>query len=258
MKIAIQQMSSVLGDLNTNFKSIVKASIEASLKGAELLIVPELAPTGYGAKDALNEKAVTADQNGLNLLCKTSAEHNIAIVVGYSERSGDRVFNSAAFITNGKVQANYHKCQLWAGYEKRYFTAGPPSTVITNYKGLRIGMLICYDVEFPERVRALAKKGVDLIAVPTATPASTVATFIAEKMISVRAFENQSFIAYVNHHGNDGNFSYAGLSCIAAPDGTLIAQAEIEGDALLYADIDPSKYSYLQTELPYLKDLIEE
>jgi len=235
-------MSSVLGDLNTNFKSIVKASIEASLKGAELLIVPELAPTGYGAKDALNEKAVTADQNGLNLLCKTSAEHNIAIVVGYY----------------GKVQANYHKCQLWAGYEKRYFTAGPPSTVITNYKGLRIGMLICYDVEFPERVRALAKKGVDLIAVPTATPASTVATFIAEKMISVRAFENQSFIAYVNHHGNDGNFSYAGLSCIAAPDGTLIAQAEIEGDALLYADIDPSKYSYLQTELPYLKDLIEE
>lgn len=257
MKIAILQMASVLGDLKANLRNIISAAKEASANAAELLIVPELALTGYGAGDDLKEKALAANCEDLNELCSASRKLNIAIVVGYSERAEGKHFNSATIIANGEILANYRKCQLWADYEKSYFKAGAPSSIIAEYNGLRIGMLICYDVEFPERVRALARAGVDLIAVPTATEASYVATFIAQKVIPVRAFENQVFIAYVNHHANDGKFNYAGLSCVAAPDGAILVQAPAEGEALLFADIEPEKYQHLKAELPYLDDLIE-
>jgi len=258
MKIAILQMNSVLGDIKNNLKKIEASAFEASKKGAELLICPELSIIGYGAGNNLHNHAIIASNEGLMPLCSISKEANIAIVTGYSEKTKNGFANSAAFIAEGEIKANYQKCQLWADYEKQYFTAGKPSAIITHYNGLRIGMLICYDVEFPERVRALSKEGVDLIAVPTATPVGYAANFIAKKMISVRAFENHTFIAYVNHHGNDGRFDYAGQSSIAAPDGTLLAQAEAEGDMLLYADIEPQKYEAFCKETPYLDDLVED
>lgn len=257
MKIAILQMNSTLGDIKSNLAKINKAASEANNNDAKLLICPELAITGYGAGNDLHHKAMVADDQGLAQLCKISLNNKIALVVGYAEKTESNYANSAAFIANGKVQSNYNKCQLWADYEGSYFKAGSPSAIITEYEGMRIGMLICYDVEFPERVRALAKAGVDLIAVPTATPKGIAASFIAEKMISVRAFENQTFIAYANHHGSDGRFSYAGLSCIAAPDGELLAQAPTEGDVILYAHIKPKKYKEFCKETPYLKDLVE-
>jgi predicted amidohydrolase len=257
MKIAIFQMNSSLTDTKINLSKIDVAAREASSQGAQLLICPELAITGYGAEEGLHANALTADKEGMSDLCKISKECNIALITGYSEKTKTGHANSAVFIEDGEIKANYHKCQLWGDYEASYFEAGDPSAVIAELAGPRIGMLICYDVEFPERVRALAKAGVDLIAVPTATPTGAAATFIAEKMISVRSFENQVFIAYVNHHGFDGKFSYAGLSCVAAPNGELLAQAESEDDALLFAEIEPAEYEEFCKETPYLKDLIE-
>jgi len=257
MKIAILQMNSILGDTKSNLKKIEDAAIEAGKNRVDLLICPELAITGYGAAEELQQQALTADSVGLEVLCSISSKLGIAIVTGYSEKASNGYANSAAFIADGELKANYRKCQLWGNYEKSYFEAGMPSAVITNYNGLRIGILICYDVEFPERVRTLSKEGVDLIAVPTATPIGAAATFIAEKMIPVRAFENQCFIAYVNHHGHDGKFEYAGRSCVTAPDGSFIAQAEEVGDKLLYAEIKPENYTEFCKETPYLNDLVE-
>ena len=257
MKIAILQMNSTLGEIKTNLEKIDAAATAASNAGAELLICPELAITGYGAGNDLRHGARKADHEGLEDICAISKKSGVAIITGYSEKTGTGYANSAVFIVDGDVKSNYQKCQLWGEYERQYFTAAQPSAVIADYKGLRIGMLICYDVEFPERVRALAKEGVDLIAVPTATPLGHAATFIAEKMLPVRAFENQTHIAYVNHHSNDGRFDYAGLSCVAAPDGSHLVQAPPIGDALLYADIDPQKYAEFCKETPYLNDLVE-
>ena len=95
-------------------------------------------------------------------------------------------------------------------YEKRWFCAAPPSTVIVRQGGLNLGLLICYDVEFPENVRRLAQAGADAVLVPTALPVGGSADFIADHMIAVRAFENQVFVAYVDNCGRDGDFGYAG------------------------------------------------
>lgn len=96
---------------------------------------------------------------------------------------------------------------------------------------------------------------VQLVAVPTALPASDHATLIARKMIPVRAFENQIFLAYANHCGADDLFSYAGLSAIAAPDGSLLAEADGAGETLLMADIHPEDFAASNAANPYLRDL---
>jgi predicted amidohydrolase len=104
-------------------------------------------------------------------------------------------------------------------------------------------------------VRRLAQAGGALVAVPTALPVGTYGEFIARRMIPVRAFENQVFVAYVNHCGADSLFTYAGLTTIAAPDGSVLAGAEAQGEALLFAEVEPAGYAQSAAQNTYLRDL---
>ena len=136
----------------------------------------------------------------------------------------------------------YRKAFLYGDYEKRLFAAATPQACIVDVSGLKVGVLICYDVEFPENVRRLAQAGADLVAVPTALPASDHEAFISGSIIPVRAFENQVHVAYANHCGADDNFAYAGLSRVAAPDGGDARRGERRPAQLLIADIEPAAY----------------
>ncbi len=116
-------------------------------------------------------------------------------------------------------------------------------------------MLICYDVEFPENVRRLALAGAEAVLVPTALPAGWSGTFITDHMIQTRAFENQVFVAYINHCGSDPMFSFAGLSRIASPDGQVLAKGDAGHEALIFADINPASFAISRLENTYLGDL---
>ncbi|MFG6539315.1 MULTISPECIES: nitrilase-related carbon-nitrogen hydrolase [Sulfitobacter] len=154
------------------------------------------------------------------------------------------------------MQQSHRKGCLYGDYERGIFTAAGPSTVIVQMEGLKVGCLICYDIEFPENVRRLALAGVELVAVPTALPKGAPAEFIARHMIRARAFESQVFVAYADNADRDDGFEYQGLSSIAAPDGTVLAEAGETDDALIFADIDPSIFSTSRKENPYLKDAV--
>src|SRR5690606_18163480 len=106
-----------------------------------------------------------------------------------------------------------------------------------------------------ENVRRLAKAGAELVVVPTALPQGPFAAFIAIRVVPVRAFENQVFVAYANHAGRDGRFAYAGLSCVAAPDGACLAAAVDDSPALLFADIEPGAFEASRRANSYLADL---
>lgn len=250
MRIAALQMRAVAGDPAANFARIEMAAREAASAGASLLIAPELALPGYGAGDDMRRLAEPPGGDVIAKLAQASAASKIAIITGFAEAATDRVHNSAVFVDGQNAPVIYRKSHLYGDYEHRLFAAGQPSASIVEHGGLRIGILICYDVEFPENVRRLALAGADLIAVPTALPISGHAEFIARKMIPVRAFENQLFVAYVNHCGADGLFSYAGLSTIAAPDGTLLATADEKAEALLVTDIRPDDFTASATAAP--------
>jgi predicted amidohydrolase len=254
MKLAALQMQAVAGDRTANLLRIETAAREAAGQGADMLVTPELAVTGYGAGDAMSALAETADGDLSRRLAALARDTGVALVAGFAERDGGTVWNSAIYV-DGERSLVYRKSHLYGPYERKLFVPAEPTACIVEHRGIKLGMLICYDVEFPENVRRLAQAGAQAVLVPTALPASDHAELIARKMIAVRAFENQVFVAYVNHCGGDALFSYAGLSGIAAPDGTMLAEAPGTGEALLFAELDPTAYAASAAANSYLADL---
>ncbi|APG85480.1 5-aminopentanamidase / Omega amidase [Sinorhizobium americanum CCGM7] len=255
MKLAALQMKSVGGDIAANLARIEGAASEAAAKGATLLVSPELGITGYGAGEAIRALAESAEGPTVETLRRISRDAGIAIIAGFAERAGTAVYNSAVHVDGDASPTVYRKSHLYGDYERSLFAPAEPSTRLFEHRGVTCGMLICYDVEFPENVRRLASAGADAVLVPTALPAGWSGTFITDHMIQTRAFENQVFVAYVNHCGSDAMFSFAGLSCIASPDGQVMAKANSADETLIFAEIDPQAFAISRAENTYLKDL---
>ncbi|WP_026791490.1 carbon-nitrogen hydrolase family protein [Pleomorphomonas oryzae] len=254
MLLAALQMQSRPSDVAANLDRLDRAASDAAAKGAHLLVTPELCLVGYGAGPDLPLLAERADGPLVDAVAAIAHRHSLGIVTGFAERDGDAIYNSALFVS-GDSRAVYRKSHLYGPYEKRWFRAAPPSVVLVRHQGLSLGLLICYDVEFPENVRRLAQAGADAVLVPTALPVGGSADFIAAHMIAVRAFENQIFVAYVDNCGWNGDFAYAGLSRIAAPNGAILAAPHDRSEALLFAEIAPEAYARSRAENTYLSDL---
>ncbi|WP_428425909.1 carbon-nitrogen hydrolase family protein [Pararhizobium sp.] len=255
IKLAALQMKSESGDTAANLARIEQAAREAAAKGASLLITPELGLTGYGAGDIIRELAEPADGPLVKQLQRISTEAGVAIIAGFAEKANGAIFNSAVYVDGAAVPVIYRKSNLYGDYERGLFSAPEPATVLFDHRGVKCGVLICYDVEFPENVRRLALAGADAVLVPTALPAGYSGTFIADHMIQTRAFENQVFVAYINHCGADERFTFAGSSRIAAPDGSLLANAPPHGETLMVVTIDPIDFKVSRSENTYLTDM---
>jgi predicted amidohydrolase len=254
MRLAAFQMRAAPGDVATNLATIAEAAAQGRLRGAELLVMPELAITGYGAGDAIADLAEAAEGPQIDCVARIATENGLAIACGFAERSGDAVYNSAALVTPDGQRVTYRKCHLYGAYERRLFVPGNTPPRVVELGGMRVGLLICYDVEFPEAVRRLALAGADVVVVPTALPESEHAAFIAERVVPVRAFENQVALVYSNHAGADELFAYAGRSCIVMPDGTDAARAAESGAELIVADYDPAGFAASREANSYLAD----
>ncbi|QIE44255.1 carbon-nitrogen hydrolase family protein [Pseudohalocynthiibacter aestuariivivens] len=255
MKLALFQMSAI-GDHATRPARIKDAMQTASDNGADLLIAPELALSGYGRGAAFDDLTQEADGNWSRELTEIARSLGISLIAGFPE-TRDGTHHISALAIDARSDAApviYRKTCLYGDYEKQHFVSPGPSTIIADLGGLRVGILICFDIEFPENARRLARAGAQLIAVPTALPQGASGAFIAQHVIRTRAFENQIFIAYANHADSDEAFTYQGCSSIAAPDGAVLAQAPETGDALLYAEITPEAYEAGRAENPYLAD----
>ncbi|SOE16527.1 predicted amidohydrolase [Hoeflea halophila] len=253
-RISALQMQTAGTDTAANLARIESAARQAAGGGATLLVTPELGITSYGGGEAIRALAEPADGPIVSRLSEIAHQTGVALVGGFAEKDGDAIYNSAIHTDGTGTPSVYRKSHLYGDYERNLFTPAKPSTCLFSHHGMKLGMLICYDVEFPENVRRLALHGADMILVPTATPMGYSGSFIAEKMIPVRAFENQIFIAYINNIGRDGEFDYAGRSVIAAPDGSALAQAGFS-EELLTAEIDPALYDSSRSENTYLRDL---
>jgi len=252
MRTALLQSSGCPGSVAENLTVLGEAAARAAAAGAELLIAPEMFLTGYAIGDAVGRLAEPADGDGADAVAEITSRHALAIAYGYPERDGDTVFNSVQLISaEGTRLANYRKTHLFGGFERAHFTPGDQPVVQAELGGLRVGLMICYDVEFPENVRAHALAGTDLLVVPTAQMHPF--QFVAESLVPVRAFENQMYVAYVNRAGREGEFEFVGLSTLAGPDGIARARAG-RGAELVLADVDPAHLAASREANPYLKD----
>ncbi|MEH0581908.1 MULTISPECIES: carbon-nitrogen hydrolase family protein [Streptomyces] len=252
MRTALLQSSGRPGLVVENLKVLDEAAGRAAAAGAGLLVAPELFLTGYAIGDDIARLAEPADGASADAVAELAARHGLAIAYGYPERDGETVYNAAQLVSaDGARLVGYRKTHLFGCFEHEHFTPGDRPVVQAELNGLTVGLMICYDVEFPENVRAHALAGTDLLVVPTAQMHPF--QFVAESMIPVRAFENQMYVAYVNRVGREGEFEFVGLSTLAGPDGVARARAG-RGEELLFADADPVALAASREANPYLKD----
>ncbi|AOA57710.1 nitrilase-related carbon-nitrogen hydrolase [Acinetobacter larvae] len=255
MKIAMLQAQSTAFDYDKNLEKLIHYAQKAQQQGAQLLITPEMYLSGYvlGA-----QTQNIAKQFPLQTLQSIAQDLHIALIVGgpryVATATPPHVFNSAYFIDhNGQLLCCYDKTHLFGALDRQQFQPGQHAVVIQRYRGLNIALLICYDVEFPETVRAAAQAGADLIAVPTAQMQPY--DIVNDSVIASRAWESQIYIAYVNQIGQEGYYHYVGKSTCASPTGQILVQASVEQEQLLFADIDHNTVRHGRQENPYLQDL---
>ncbi len=240
LHLALWQCTPLPRNTIGNLHRLDAAAKEAALGGADILVCPEMFITGYNiGASQVQALAQAADGDFASAVADIAKRHSIAIVYGYPERDGGEVFNAAQCIAaDGARLLNIRKTHLFEELDRSQFSAAPAHDTLFDFHGWKIGMLICYDLEFPENMRRLALAGADMVLVPTANMPDY--DFVATTMVPVRAYENQVFVAYANYVGAEGDVHYGGLSSVAAPNGQVLAQAGRESE-LLFATVDANQ-----------------
>lgn len=254
MRIAIFQGPEQATSPEQAVMLLARQAADAAGRGAQLLICPEMYLTGYNiGPDAARRLAEAPDGSSAQAIMRSARETGIAILYGYPERGADgHIYNTAQLIDRtGRIAASYRKTHLFGEIDRTAFSAGATLPEIVELDGIKIGILICYDVEFPENVRTLALKGADLVAVPTALMQPF--DIVARTIVPARAYENQVFLAYADRCGTEGELAYCGLSCVVAPDGSDLARAG-RSEALIIAGLDAERLAQSRTINTHLKD----
>ena len=220
MKISLAQINPTVGDLDYNYKLIVKHANIAEKNGAEILITPELSICGYPPEDLLlNDEFIESCKYSLNKIAVKFP--NLKIIIGHPRKHKNLLFNSASLLFKGKIQKTYDK-KILPNYgvfdEKRYFNSGQKS-VIFNHKNKKFGILICEDIWTYGPAEDLSQKNVDYIICINASPyeinkASKRVHEIQERISRLGAIK----LIYVNLVGGQDELLFDGLSFITHPN----------------------------------------
>jgi predicted amidohydrolase len=244
IRVACHQLAPVVGDLDGNRARALAAIEAAATAGAQVVVLPELASSGYVFRDAeeARELAEPADGPTLGGWAGAARAHGVVVVGGFAEAGDDgRLYNSAALVDAGGVRAVYRKAHLW-DREQLCFTPGDERPPVLDTAFGRIGLMVCYDLEFPEWVRTVALRGAELLCVPTnwprtPRPAAERPMEVLRAMVS--ASTNRMAVAACDRCGTERGVEWVAGSVIAGPNGWLLAGPPPEAvPALLLADVD--------------------
>lgn len=252
MRLALYQCPPLPLDIDANLQRLQDALDQSA--GNDLLVLPEMFLTGYNiGLEAVSRLAQARDGSAAQRIATMARAAGIAIAYGYPERGQDGAIYNAVqvFDAQGRSLCNYRKTHLFGELDRGMFSPGADDFPVFELNGWKLGVLICYDLEFPENTRRLALAGADLILVPTANMRPY--EFIAELTVRVRAHENQCYVVYANYCGHEEHIEYCGLSSIVAPDGMQIAGAA-DDETLLMASLDQRVLIESRANTPYLRD----
>ena len=252
MIVAVLQMQTVPTDIEANLAQIAAAARSAAASGATLLVTPEMGVTGCAIWDDIARLAEPRDGLIVGRLSALACDTGVAIVAGFPERDGSAIYNASVLAAPDGAMRFYRKCHLWGPNEQAVFTLGSGLSPVFEVGGMRAGLCICYDVEFPETARSLALAGAELLLVATALPKSGPNNRISRSVIPARAIENHLFVAYAGLCGQENGQEYQGGSVIVSQDGEDLARAG-PGPALLVAKLERNAHWDGDPD-PYLAD----
>jgi NAD+ synthase (glutamine-hydrolysing) len=240
LHVALSQMNAVVGDIAGNERAILDAVGRARAAGAQLVLFPELALTGYPPEDLLLKEHFLRDARAA-LDRVAAATEGIVALVGFPEREDD-VYNALAVLADGAVQAVYRKVHL-PNYgvfdEQRYFQSGSGPALI-ELGGHKVGLTICEDIWEPgPPASAEARAGATLIVNVSASPYHAGKGAERERMLAQRARDNLCAIAFCALVGGQDELVFDGHSLVLDHHGEVIARAGQFTEELLLATIDP-------------------
>jgi predicted amidohydrolase len=238
MKIAAAQISCAVGDLGANLRKIRDFSARAREGGAELVVFPEVADTGY-SMSIIEACATPWTEGAVPEIQKIAKDLSIAIICGVSEREGDSIYNSQIFIdANGNVVGSYRKTHLFTGTPIGEDECFVPGNELKSFPfgGLRLGLSVCYDLRFPEVYRTLAiEQKANVFILSSAWPFPRIEHF--RTLVTARAIENQSYMISSNRVGTDEGVTCCGSSAVIDPYGVTLASASTDREEVILAEV---------------------
>ncbi|MEM2105553.1 MAG: carbon-nitrogen hydrolase family protein [Candidatus Bathyarchaeia archaeon] len=257
-KVALAQMSCYRAEKEKNMGKMEKIIKEAARKKAGLIIFPELSLTGYVVRDEIYNLAETIPGPSTEAMEKIAKKTGTYVVFGMpelSEKTKATIYNSAVLVGPEGFVGKYRKMHLPTHSvfeEKRYFRPGYEAVALDTNLG-RVGLIVCYDIFFPELSRLTRLKGAQLIICISASPAVRKAFF--EALTVARAIENAVFLAYVNLVGIEDGLQFWGGSRLVGPNGKVLVQAKYDEEDLVMCDVNYGDIKPVEVFVPTLKDL---
>lgn len=247
-RIACAQYAARNGDLAANLALITRLVEQAAATGAQLIVLPELAVSGYVRPELVPGLAEPIPGPSSEALAALARKHHIAIAVGLAEREADGQLRNTMLLLDatGRETLRYHKVHLW-DTEKAWATPGDDFPV-TQLGDFTVGQWICYDSRFPEAARSLAQAGAQL-ALSAAAWLGPDAEW--ELAMRARAMDNGIYAAGSVHLGPH----FHGTALIIDPHGTVIARGQPGVDQIITADLDASAIARFHQRIPLLKHL---
>ncbi|KMT57567.1 carbon-nitrogen hydrolase family protein [Pseudomonas fildesensis] len=249
MKVEFAQLAGRDNGTAYNLERALTA-IAACAVDTQLIVFAETHLMGFPSAETVADIAEPVDGPTVQAIVQAARVGNIAVVIGMAERDGDQFYNTTLLITPEGIALRYRKTHLWAS-DRGVFTPGDRyATCLWN--GVRVGLLICYDIEFPETARALAQLGAELLIVTNGNMDPYGPTH--RTAIMARAQENQAFALMVNRvEEGDGGLLFAGGSALVDPFGTLLFEAGRE-EGQFAVELDLGQLMAARKDYRYLDD----
>ncbi|KAF1054442.1 MAG: (R)-stereoselective amidase [Stenotrophomonas maltophilia] len=249
MKVELVQLAGRDGDTAYNLARTLEA-IAACAADTQLVVFPETQLTGFPTEENIASLAEPVDGPSVQAVQRLARERNVAVALGMAEVDDGRFYNTTLLITPEGIAMKYRKTHLWAS-DRGIFTPGDRYTTCM-WNGIRIGIVICFDIEFPESARALGQLGAELIIVTNGNMDPYGPTH--RTAIMGRAMENQAYAVMVNRVGaGDGDLTFAGGSAVVDPYGQLLCEAGRE-ECRQHVELDMARLAQARRDYSYLAE----
>lgn len=249
-KAGVIQFDVSVGDTAANMDKALSGLEVLAGQGARLAVLPEMFPCGFD-----NEAIAAHAARTQELLAEVSAiarRYNMVVAGSFPEPAKEGTYNTLYVIDgDGQVKAGYRKLHLFRLTDEHlYFSPG--SRVVTADTAVgRLGLMICYDLRFPELARTLALSDARILIVPAQWPKARSVHW--QTLLRARAIENQVFVIGANRTGADDDLVFPGLSAIVDPWGEVLAEGG-ETDGLILADLDMDRLAAARKQIPVMTD----